>query len=74
MIEKEFYEMEECPMCRGGGLIIHEGGWNVQVECQDCGAHTVYLEYENDTQRKEAVEGVVRLWNMGKVIRQDLGE
>ena len=39
--------MEECPMCRGTGIIQHEGGWNVQVECADCGSHTVYVEYEN---------------------------
>ena len=41
-------ELEECPACRGVGAIVHEGGWNVQVECCDCGAHTVYVEYNND--------------------------
>ena len=29
-------------------MIIHEGGWSVQVECADCSAHTVYVEYDND--------------------------
>ena len=66
--------LEECPCCRGNGLIVHEGGWNVQVECADCGSHTVYLEYENEAQRAEAVQGVVRLWNLGKVIKQNIGE
>ena len=73
MNEKELI-LEECPVCRGNGLIVHEGGWNVQVECADCGSHTVYLDYENEEQKEEAVRGVVRLWNLGKVIKQNLGE
>ena len=66
--------LEECPCCRGNGLIVHEGGWNVQVECADCGSHTVYLDYENEAEKEEAVRGVVRLWNLGKVIKQNIGE
>lgn len=66
--------LEECPCCRGAGMIMHEGGWNVQVECADCGAHTVYLEYDNDEQKAAAIQGVARLWNLGKVIKQDPGE
>ena len=66
--------LEECPCCRGNGLIVHEGGWNVQVECADCGSHTVYLEYKNDAEMEEAVRGGARLWNLGKVIKQDPGE
>lgn len=66
--------LEECPCCRGNGLIVHEGGWNVQVECADCGSHTVYLDYENEEEKEEAVRGVVRLWNLGKVIKQNIGE
>ena len=31
----EEYILEECPICRGAGLLMHEGGWNVQVECAD---------------------------------------
>ena len=26
------YVLEECPICHGAGLVMHEGGWNVQVE------------------------------------------
>ena len=73
MDEREFI-LEDCPMCRGNGMIVHEGGWNVQVECADCGSHTVYLDYSNDDEKAEAVQGVVRLWNLGKVIKQNLGE
>ena len=67
-------ELEICPCCRGNGMIVHEGGWNVQVECADCGSHTVYLDYENEKEKEEAVLGVVRLWNLGKVIKQNIGE
>jgi len=73
MDEKELI-LEDCPMCRGSGMIVHEGGWNVQVECADCGSHTVYLDYNNEAEKEEAVLGVVRLWNLGKVIKQNLGE
>ena len=68
------YELEECPICRGGGYLLHEGGWNVQVECADCSAHTVYIEYSNEKEKKDAERQVVRLWNMGKVIKSERGE
>ena len=44
--------LEDCPICRGAGMILHEGGWSVQVECCDCSAHTIYLEYDNEEQKK----------------------
>ncbi len=67
-------ELEICPCCRGNGMLIHEGGWNVQVECADCGSHTVYVEYENEDQKKEAERKVAMLWNLGKVIKSNPGE
>jgi hypothetical protein len=70
----DLIELEECPCCRGAGMLMHEGGWNVQVECVDCSAHTVYLEYENDEQKRQAELGVARLWNMGKVVKSERGE
>lgn len=73
-MEENAIVLEDCPCCRGAGMIVHEGGWNVQVECADCGAHTVYLEYDNEEQKASAVQGVARLWNLGKVIKQDPGE
>ncbi len=73
-MEHEYLELESCPSCRGTGMLQHEGGWNVQVECLDCGAHTVYVEYDNEQQRQEAERQVARLWNMGKVIRSEPGE
>ena len=73
MNEKELI-LEECPVCRGVGLIVHEGGWNVQVECADCSAHTVFVEYNNEKEKLEAEQKVVTLWNIGKVVRSDVGE
>lgn len=66
--------LEECPMCRGAGMLMHEGGWNVQVECVDCGSHTVYVEYTDDASKAEAERKVAMLWNIGKVIKSNLGE
>ena len=66
--------LEDCPICRGNGFMVHEGGWNVQIECADCSAHTVYVEYETEEQKKEAEKHVAMLWNLGKVIRSEGGE
>lgn len=73
-MENQEIILEECPMCRGNGVIMHEGGWNVQVECADCGSHTVYVEYENEEEKTEATKMVARLWNLGKVIKANPGE
>ncbi|MBQ2785544.1 MAG: Lar family restriction alleviation protein [Oscillospiraceae bacterium] len=67
-------ELEVCPCCRGNGMLMHEGGWNVQVECADCGSHTVYVEYNNEQEKAEAEKMVARLWNLGKVINANPGE
>ena len=66
--------LEECPICRGAGMITHEGGWSVQVECTDCSAHTVYMEYSNDREKAEAEKTVAHLWNIGKVVSSERGE
>lgn len=66
--------LEECPICRGAGMIMHEGGWNVQVECVDCSAHTVYVEYNNEKEKIDAEKAVARLWNIGKVVSSERGE
>lgn len=68
------FELEECPICRGPGMITYDGGWSVQVECCDCSAHTVFVEYGNDSEKAEAEKAVVHLWNVGKVIHSERGE
>ena len=65
------FELEDCPVCRGSGFVVHEGGGNVQVECIDGSAHTVYVAYSNENEKADAEKQVVKLWNMGKVIKQD---
>ena len=74
MEEKELIVLEDCPVCRGAGMIMHEGGWTVQVECNDCSAHTVYVDYANEAEKLEAEKTVARLGNMGKVVKSDDGE
>ena len=69
----EEYILEECPICRGAGMLMHEGGWHVQ-ECADCSAHTVYVEYEDEDEKAEAERKVIHLWNIGKVITSERGE
>jgi hypothetical protein len=66
--------LEDCPICRGAGMVTDEGGWSVQVECCDCSAHTIYVEYNNDAEKAEAERAVVRLWNIGKVVSSERGE
>ena len=70
----ELIFLDECPVCRGAGMIMHEGGWSVQIECADCSAHTIYMEYNNEEEKKEAVKTVVHLWNIGKVVTSERGE
>lgn len=74
MDSKEIIILEDCPICRGAGMIVHEGGWSVQVECNDCSAHTVYVDYSDEAQKLEAEKTVARLWNLGKVIKSDAGD
>lgn len=66
--------LEECPICRGNGMLVHEGGWSVEVQCADCSAHTVYVEYKDESEKRSAEEAVAYLWNMGKVISSERGE
>jgi len=73
-MEKDMIQLEECPVCRGPGLITHDGGWNVQIECADCSAHTVYIEYKNEDEKQEAEKKVAYLWNIGKVVSSERGE
>ncbi|MBQ8579660.1 MAG: Lar family restriction alleviation protein [Oscillospiraceae bacterium] len=74
MEQKQMIALEECPICRGAGMIMHEGGWSVQVECVDCSAHTVYAEYSNEAEKEEAERTVAYLWNIGKVVSSERGE
>ena len=71
---EELIMLAESPICRGAGLIMHEGGWCVQVECADGSAHTIYVDYNNDQEKAEAEKAVAHLWNIGKVVTSERGE
>lgn len=74
MLEKDILDLEECPDCRGMGVICHEGGWCVYVECSNCGAHTTYVEYGSEEEKAGAERMVATIWNRGKVIHMNPGE
>mgnify|MGYP001094427714 FL=1 len=61
-------ELEDCPVCRGAGVMQDEQGWCVSVACMDCGAETAHADYRTPEERLEAARRVALLWNMGKVI------
>ena len=67
-------ELQDCPYCGGAGLLEEENGWCWYVMCLDCGAQTAPIEYKTPEQRRDAAAKAVRLWNVGKAVRQDLGE
>ena len=62
------------PHLPGRGSAHARGRLNVQVECADCSAHTVYVEYEDEDEKAEAERKVIHLWNIGKVITSERGE
>ncbi len=61
-------ELQECPICRGTGIVEEENGWCCYVACMDCGAHTVSVEFKNAEERLDAARRAARLWNIGKVL------
>ena len=66
--------LENCPYCGGAGLLEEEGGWCWYVTCMDCGSATAPLDYHRPEERLDAARRAAHLWNIGKVIRADLGE
>lgn len=70
----EELELQDCPHCGGAGLLEEENGWCWYVMCLDCGAQTAPIEYKTPAERKEAAAMAARLWNIGKVVRQENGE
>ena len=62
--------LQDCPFCGGAGLL----GWCWYVMCVDCGAQTAHFEYRTPEERMEAAGKAAHLWNIGKVVRGDIGE
>ncbi|MBR6424661.1 MAG: Lar family restriction alleviation protein [Oscillospiraceae bacterium] len=64
----------ECPYCGGAGLLEEERGWCWYVTCVDCGSQTASFEFKTPEERMDAARKAAQLWNMGKVVRADIGE
>ena len=70
----EMIELQDCPYCGGAGLLEEENGWCWYVTCMDCGSQTANIDYRTPDKRLESARKAASLWNMGKVVRSDLGE
>ncbi len=66
--------LQDCPYCGGAGLLEEEGGCCWYVMCVDCGSQTAAAEFKTPEERVEAARKAANLWNMGKVVRSDIGE
>ena len=69
-----YEELQDCPYCGGAGLLEEEQGWCWFVTCMDCSSHTAAIPYKAKEERAEAARKAAQLWNMGKVVRADIGE
>ncbi len=69
----EELELHDCPYCGGAGLLAEER-WCWVVSCMDCGAQTAQFEFKTEAERLEAARMAAHLWNIGKVVRGDIGE
>ena len=67
-------ELQDCPFCGGPGLLEEENGWCWYVMCLDCGAQTGAFEFKTPAERPEAARKAAYVWNIGKVVRGDIGE
>ena len=74
MDEIKDLELQDCPLCRGAGVLEEEGGWLVYVQCLDCGCRTVEMAYHSEEERREMAEKVALSWNLGKVIYTGPGD
>lgn len=72
-IHEELF-LQDCPFCGGAGLLEEENGWCWYVMCVDCGAQTAAIEYRGAERRRESAHMAAHLWNIGKVLRGDIGE
>ena len=70
----ENFDLQECPICGGVGILEEEEGWCYYVSCMDCGCHTAEIRFRNDDERLDAAKKAVQLWDMGKVLSSAPGE
>ena len=72
--EIEAIEIQDCPLCDGGGLLEEEYGSSFYVSCLLCGCHTVNISFKNEKEKLEAAKRAADLWNIGKVLSMGPGE
>ena len=70
----EEIDLQDCPFCGGAGLLEEEEDWCWYVMCMDCGAQTGHFEYKRPEDRESAARSAANVWNIGKVVRSDIGE
>ena len=70
----EQFPLQDCPFCGGAGLLEEEQGWCWYAICVDCGSQTASMEFKTPEERVAAAGRAAHLWNIGKVVRGDLGE
>ena len=68
------FDIFDCPLCGGAGVLNEQGGWAFTVQCCDCGTETAPAEYRTEEQRQQAAAAAVWLWNVGKVIHTGPGD
>jgi len=70
----EQFELEDCPVCGGGGLLEEENHSGFAVSCFECGAHTVTIDFKSEEGKADSAKKAADLWNTGKVIASEPGE
>ena len=70
----EELELQNCPYCGGAGLLEEENGWSWYVMCVDCGSQTAAIAFHAPEERLESARKAARLWNIGKVLRNNAGD
>ncbi|MBR4211500.1 MAG: Lar family restriction alleviation protein [Oscillibacter sp.] len=70
----EEIELQSCPYCGGAGLLEEENGWCWYVVCVDCGSQTASIDFRTPEERLGAAQKAARLWNIGKILRHNIGE
>ena len=70
----EKYPLQDCPFCGGAGVLEEESGWCWYAVCMDCGSQTAEIGYSAPEERDEAAGKAAMLWNLGKIVRGNIGE
>ena len=70
----EEFELQDCPVCGGTGLLEEENHSGFSVTCLDCASHSVVIDFKSEDDKRQAAQKAVELWNTGKVISSSPGE